>query len=171
MKKLVIALSMAAMFAACNNTPKQGVALVDTAALRQKVILDEQARVKAENDQKSLNDERAKLEAERNRLAATRRRVASQGSSSEPNVGTSANTAATGSGTVTEAPAKKGWSDAAKGTVIGVAGGAIAGALIDKNHAQGALIGGVVGAAGGYIIGRAKDRKTGRVVPKNPPQQ
>ncbi len=134
---------------------------------KQKAILDEQARVKAENDAKALNDERANLEAERHRLAATRHRVER---SSDGNVGSSANTDATGSGTASEAPAKKGWSDAAKGTAIGAGAGAIAGALLDKNHAQGALIGGVVGAAGGYTIGRAKDRKTGRVV-KKPPQQ
>ena len=71
------------------------------------------------------------------------------------------------------APAKKGWSDAAKGTVIGAGAGAIAGALIDKNHAQGALIGGLVGGGTGYVVGRAKDRKTGRVVkkPVTPPNQ
>ena len=69
-----------------------------------------------------------------------------------------------------EAPAhakKKGWSDAAKGTVIGAGAGAIGGALIDKKHGRGAIIGGVVGAGAGYLIGRDKDRKSGRVQPKN----
>lgn len=173
MKKLLVALSMIAVFASCNNKPKETVVVIDTTAIKQKAILEEQARVKAEADAKSLNDERAKLEAERNRLAATRRRIASgsgSGTASNPNVGTSANAPVTGSGTATEAPKKKGWSDAAKGTAIGAGVGALGGILIDKNDARGAIIGGVVGAAGGYIIGRAKDRKTGRVPPKQPQQ-
>jgi hypothetical protein len=175
MKKLFVALSMVAVFASCNSKPKETVVVIDTTAIKQKAILEEQARVKAEADAKALNDERAKLEAERNRLAATRRRIASgsgsgSSSASNPNVGTSANTPVTGSGTATEAPKKKGWSDAAKGAVIGAGAGALGGVLLDKNDARGAIIGGVVGAAGGYIIGRAKDRKTGRVPPKQPQQ-
>ena len=65
--------------------------------------------------------------------------------------------------TTTAAPKKKGWSSAAKGTVIGAATGAVAGAIIDKNHrGRGAVIGGVAGGGAGYIIGRKKDKKTGR---------
>jgi hypothetical protein len=61
------------------------------------------------------------------------------------------------------APKKKGWSSAAKGTVIGAATGAVAGAIIDKNHrGRGAVIGGAAGGGAGYIIGRKKDKKTGR---------
>lgn len=59
---------------------------------------------------------------------------------------------------------KKGWSDAAKGAVIGGVVGAGAGAVIDKNkRGRGAIIGGVVGAGAGYAIGRSRDRKSGRV--------
>ena len=54
---------------------------------------------------------------------------------------------------------KKGWSNAAKGAVIGGGAGAIGGAIISKKKGKGAIIGGVVGAAGGYIIGRSKDKK------------
>jgi len=58
---------------------------------------------------------------------------------------------------------KKGWSKAAKGAVIGGAGGAVAGAVINKkNRAVGAVIGGVLGAGGGYVIGRSQDKKDGR---------
>jgi septal ring factor EnvC (AmiA/AmiB activator) len=65
--------------------------------------------------------------------------------------------------TTTAAPKKKGWSSAAKGTAIGAATGAVAGAIIDKNHrGRGAVIGGVAGGGAGYIIGRKKDKKTGR---------
>ncbi|RTL56354.1 MAG: glycine zipper 2TM domain-containing protein [Sphingobacteriales bacterium] len=68
-----------------------------------------------------------------------------------------------GTGTTYEAPRKKGWSHAAKGTAIGAGAGAVAGAIIDKKHGRGAVIGAVVGAGAGYIIGRQKDKKTGRV--------
>ena len=54
---------------------------------------------------------------------------------------------------------KKGWSDAAKGAVIGGAAGAIGGAIINgKNRGTGAIIGAVIGAAGGYVIGRKRDK-------------
>ncbi len=64
-------------------------------------------------------------------------------------------------------PAKKGWSSAAKGAVIGAGAGALGGVLIDKKDGRGAIIGGVIGAGTGYLIGRDKDRKSGRVQPRN----
>ena len=55
---------------------------------------------------------------------------------------------------------KKGWSNRAKGAVIGAATGAAAGAVIHKKkRGVGGIVGGVVGAAAGYGIGRHKDRK------------
>ncbi|MEO7049718.1 MAG: YMGG-like glycine zipper-containing protein [Ferruginibacter sp.] len=76
---------------------------------------------------------------------------------------TTATTPATTTGTTTTtAPVapekKKGWSNSAKGAVIGGVGGAAAGAVIGKNG-KGAIIGGIIGAAGGYIIGKKKDKK------------
>jgi hypothetical protein len=58
---------------------------------------------------------------------------------------------------------KKGWSKAAKGTVIGAGSGAVVGAVVSKKKGKGAIIGGAVGAGAGYIIGRSKDKKDGRV--------
>jgi YMGG-like Gly-zipper len=58
---------------------------------------------------------------------------------------------------------KKGWSKSAKGAVIGGAGGAVAGAVINKrNRGAGAVVGGIIGAGAGYVIGRAEDKKDGR---------
>jgi hypothetical protein len=69
----------------------------------------------------------------------------------------------TSSGSTTTAPAKKGWSKAAKGAVIGGAGGAVLGAVINKrNRVAGGVIGGVLGAGVGYGIGRSQDKKDGR---------
>lgn len=61
------------------------------------------------------------------------------------------------------APRKKGWSKAAKGTVIGAGTGAVAGAIINKkDRGTGAVIGGILGAGAGYGIGRSMDKKDGR---------
>lgn len=57
---------------------------------------------------------------------------------------------------------KKGWSNRAKGAVIGGAAGAVGGAIISKKKGTGAVIGGLAGAAGGYIIGNEKDKKQNR---------
>lgn len=62
---------------------------------------------------------------------------------------------------------KKGISEAAKGTAIGVVSGAALGAIVNKkNRGGGAVVGGIIGGATGYTLGRAQDRKSGRVVPK-----
>lgn len=57
---------------------------------------------------------------------------------------------------------KKGWSNRAKGTVIGAGSGAIVGAIVSKKKGAGAVIGGLIGAGAGYVIGNEKDRKNGR---------
>lgn len=63
---------------------------------------------------------------------------------------------------------KKGWSNAAKGAVIGGVAGAIGGAVINKkSRGAGAVIGAVIGAAGGYAIGRSKDKKAANADPFN----
>jgi hypothetical protein len=64
---------------------------------------------------------------------------------------------------VYQQPKKRGWSAKAKGAVIGGAGGAIAGAVINKrNRPVGALIGGVLGAGAGTGIGAILDKRNGR---------
>lgn len=58
---------------------------------------------------------------------------------------------------------KKGWSKAAKGSVIGAGAGAAAGALLVKNNrGLGAVIGGIVGGGVGYGVGHSMDKKDGR---------
>ncbi|MEO7983457.1 MAG: glycine zipper domain-containing protein [Bacteroidota bacterium] len=58
---------------------------------------------------------------------------------------------------------KRGWSKSAKYSVIGGAGGAVLGAVINKrNRLAGGVIGGVLGGGLGYGIGRSKDKKEGR---------
>jgi len=62
-----------------------------------------------------------------------------------------------------KATAKKGWSRKAKGAVIGGGGGAILGAVINKNNRLvGGALGGALGAGIGYVIGNELDKKHGR---------
>lgn len=57
-------------------------------------------------------------------------------------------------------PAKKGWTNAAKGAVIGAGAGAVAGAVIaKKNRPLGALIGVVAGGGTGFGVGKIFDNK------------
>ena len=58
---------------------------------------------------------------------------------------------------------KKGWSNTAKGAVIGAGVGAIGGAVINKNNrVKGAVIGAVIGGAAGAGTGIILDRKKKR---------
>ena len=151
MKKLFVLITLAAVFAACQSTPKVPVVVVDTVAIRQKAVLEEQTRVQAEKD--SINraaDLKRERRAERNEAARENQSVAGYKDAANE----------------TPAPAKKkGWSDAAKGTAIGAGVGAIAGGIIGHNLG-GAAIGAAAGGGAGYLIGRGKDRKSGRVVKK-----
>lgn len=173
MKKVLLALTIAATFAACTGKPKETAVLIDTTAIKQKAVLEEQAKAKA------ADDERNRLAAEKksaeknyvnsNRTVHHSSTVHHSGTSNRSNsgtnnsnVGTSASPSSNGSGTVYQEP-KRGMSSAAKGAIIGGVGGAVAGGIIGHN-AKGAIIGGAVGAGTGYVIGRSKDRKSGRVV-------
>lgn len=81
------------------------------------------------------------------------------------NSSTAANSSGSMSSSSThEAKTKKGWSKAAKYSVIGGGAGAILGAVINKkNRVAGGVIGGVIGGGVGYGIGRSQDKKDGRV--------
>jgi hypothetical protein len=58
---------------------------------------------------------------------------------------------------------KKGLGNVSKGAIIGAGTGAVAGAIIDKKHGEGAIVGGLIGAgagaATGVIINQAQKKK------------
>jgi hypothetical protein len=56
-------------------------------------------------------------------------------------------------------PKKKGWSNVAKGAVIGGVVGAGTGVAVSNNKVKGGIIGGVVGAAAGAGVGAIIDKK------------
>ncbi len=66
-------------------------------------------------------------------------------------------TSGTNSATTTTTTKKKGWSNTAKGAVIGAGVGAATGAIVSKKKGEGAIIGGLVGAAVGTGTGAVID--------------
>jgi hypothetical protein len=78
------------------------------------------------------------------------------------NATTTRNTSTATTTTTKTTTKKKGWSNRAKGTVIGAGSGAIIGAIVSKKKGAGAIIGGLIGAGAGYVVGNEKDRKNGR---------
>ena len=173
MKKILIAVGAVVILAACSqNNPRtaaetQTLRPADTAGLAQFQAWkaqNELATTQALQAQQ-LAEQQPVREVVRERVvyvseprSTTRRSTSTARRSSS---GSNSGTYSSGSGTTQQQ--KKGWSKAAKGAVIGGAGGAVVGAVVNKrNRAAGAVIGGVLGGAVGYGIGRSQDKKDGR---------
>lgn len=157
MKKFLPALGIVAVFAACNTN--NSAAEQELAILKAKqATIDSMNLVVAEKE--AIAEENAvsyvaaaKKTSAARRTSSPRRATSQYASYSEPAV-------------LPTAPVeekKKGWSNKAKGAVIGGVVGAGAGAVISKEKkVQGAIIGGILGAAGGYGVGAILDKKNGR---------
>ena len=157
MKKLFFLLTVVTVFAACknkvNSIPKNMV-LVDTTGLSQSNATTDAAKVN-----NSGNYTWGSAEKSRN----TSHPVYKDNNTTATNT-TTTNTTTTTTPAATQAtPRDKGWSDAAKGTVIGAGTGAVVGAIVSKDKGKGAIIGTIIGAGAGYAVGRHRDRKSGRV--------
>ncbi|MHA4895104.1 YMGG-like glycine zipper-containing protein [Pedobacter sp. PWIIR3] len=159
MKHLFSVLGIAIMLSACSNNAKQ------QELARQQEIAKQQAVAAVKDSLKLDSFRRAEaMKVENEKVAARVREekrtlLLAERNEAAPSPRTYSETETT--------TKKKGWSSAAKGTVIGAGAGALGGVLIDKKDGRGAIIGGLVGAGAGYLIGRDKDRKSGRVQPKN----
>lgn len=158
MKYVFAILAIAITFPACKNNAKEEAAMKQKAmiAVRDSLKLDSFKRADEKKKQDELvaarvAEEKARIREEKRTLLLSERTDAAPAPTQ-----------------YSETPAKKkGWSAAAKGTVIGAGAGALGGVLLDKKDGRGAIIGGLVGAGTGYLIGRDQDRKSGRVQPKN----
>ncbi|KQR67311.1 YMGG-like glycine zipper-containing protein [Pedobacter sp. Leaf176] len=165
MKKIFVVLALSSVMFACNNKAKEEAALKQQQAEKELAVKAVKDSLRLDSFKKAelVKKEQAE-EAQRQAELAAARRAGARSSRSYASSGSSTTSSYGG----TQPTAKKqGWSDAAKGTVIGAAAGAVGGALIDKKKGRGAIIGGLAGAGGGYLIGRGEDRKSGRVQPKN----
>lgn len=159
MKKLFAIVALSSVMFACNNKAKQEEA-------SKQAMIQKQEQVKSIKDSMRL-DSFAKAEAVKKEKVKKDSEVAAAykagRNSHESRASTNSSTSSSSYGGTQPTAKKAGWSDAAKGSVIGGAAGAVGGAIIDKKHGQGAIIGGVLGAGTGYLIGRGNDRKSGRV--------
>ncbi|WP_256009813.1 YMGG-like glycine zipper-containing protein [Desertivirga xinjiangensis] len=148
-KSIQYIFAIAALFAGCNNGSKTEAQAREVALkqIRDSIKLDS-FRV-AEVRQVELAKEKAELASSKN---------TSGNSSSQKTYVNGISESYTSS-----EPARKGWSKAAKGAVIGAGAGALTGVIVDKKDGRGAVIGGLAGAGAGYVIGRSQDKKDGRV--------
>jgi hypothetical protein len=170
MKKTLSVITIAAVMAACNSNPQQGIgnATVSTVKVADTIGLAEYQAWKAQKEMADFNAYQQSKNAIASNTAAPVRKVAKTSPAGTVKVKKPVAQSGSGSSTTTtsypaKAPEKKGWSKAAKGTAIGAGSGAVIGAVINKrNRAVGAVIGGVAGGAVGYGIGRHMDKKDGR---------
>lgn len=147
MKKLISVFMITCIFAACNNAQQ------DLESAKKQKTIDSLngvvAKQKIIDSMKAAETAKAKIKTTKVEYGAASNQT------TEP----------------ASAPKKKGWSSAAKGAVIGAGAGAIAGAIIDKKHGEGAIVGGLIGAgvgAGtGAIIDNNKKKKSARVPNSN----
>jgi hypothetical protein len=184
MKKILTFISGAALLAACNSNPNTeavvkptnapGVTiLADTSGLSEFQAWKANAALRAEENAALAEGKTAVVSYDEPKTTVRKTSSAPRRTSTARRTSTS-NNRTYSSGSATTAPStasypveqpqqKKGWSKAAKGAVIGGAGGAILGGVLAKNNrALGAVIGGVVGGGVGYGIGRSQDKKDGR---------
>jgi outer membrane lipoprotein SlyB len=156
MKKTLSILALAIIFTACKNKAGEPVnknmVLVDTTGLYKSNALTDVGGKYVINGN-AVVDENSNPMGQSIANAKIIRRKSAVTNYSQVNSNQSANI-----------PQDKGWSHAAKGTVVGAGTGAITGAILNKDHrGTGAIIGALIGAGTGYVIGRTTDKKTGRV--------
>jgi len=139
MKNIVMIIAAAGVlsFAACKNTDKQGIVQDET---RQATIDSMNAVAQKQHIIDSMKIENEKAiqikEAQQQKVVVVHDQAPAAA-----------------------APARKKWSGAAKGAVIGAGVGAVTGAIISKKKAEGAIIGGVAGAGVGAGVGAVLDDK------------
>lgn len=167
MKQMLPLFSAIVLLAACNSQPKTNVeaaapvpavVIADTAGLAQFQAWKAQHELADVKEYKSNAVAAAPVKKRYQKTSAPVRRPAAN-----PTVDTQSGTMNSESANTAQAPQKKGWSKAAKGTAIGAGSGAVVGAVINKkNRVVGGVIGGVAGGAVGYGIGRKLDKRDGR---------
>lgn len=148
MKKLLMVLSIASLFAACKSGSKSDlqtnkVMLTDTTGIYKNSASSDTGTV-----------------LQRGKKPSPVSKSQTSNSSTTSTKTSNDNTTSTSNATNTTTTTKNtGWSNRAKGAVIGGATGAVGGAIISKHKGTGAVVGGLAGAAGGYIIGNEIDKK------------
>lgn len=148
MKKLLMAVAIASVFAACKSDTKSDLET-------NKIIMSDTTGAYPAN---ASTDTGTALQRGERPLPVAKHTPERTSESPKREASSTGNETTT----TTTTTKKKGWSSRAKGAVIGGAAGAIGGAVISKHKGTGAVVGGVGGAAAGYIIGNEIDKKNNR---------
>lgn len=151
MKRIVTGLAFVSAIAACNSNNTNKEAEIQQA---KQYAIDSMKNAAAQQDAEAKATVASSTTSHYNngtRQHSSTRRTTTYRSYSEPA------TLPTATTTKRDRP---GWSNKAKGAVVGGVVGAVTGAAVSKNKkGKGAVIGGVVGAAGGYGVGAILDKK------------
>lgn len=145
MKKITCIMAAFFVLAACKNTADRAETIEDTRQATIDSMKTEMAKQEAEERrQRSIDSMKAVADAKAAEAAARAQRpVVVNNTTAEQE--------------------RKGWSNAAKGAVIGAGVGAVTGAAVSKKKGEGAVIGGLagagVGAGTGAIIDDSKKKK------------
>lgn len=163
MKRILSVFAIAATMAACNSNSRTA----GESTTMNPVVMPDTTGLAAYQQWKAQNELASYAAFQQGSVAAsegaTPQRTSSPRKSSAQRTRSSGSGGSMSSGSSNTAKAKKGWSKAAKGAVIGGVAGAAGGAIINKrNRVAGGVIGGVLGAGVGYGIGRSMDKKDGR---------
>lgn len=144
MKQILTGLAIVTAMAACNNNNTNKEAEIQQA---------KQYTIDSMKNAAALQEAEAKANAASKRsYSSASRNTTTYRSYSEPGSLPTTSTR--------DAHDRPGWSNKAKGAVVGGVVGAVTGAAVSKDKkAKGAVIGGVIGAAGGYGVGAILDKK------------
>jgi hypothetical protein len=146
MKNIAIILVAALALTSCKNTNADG-------------LTDEQAQAKS-LDSMRMAIEQQKIEIAKQKTIDSMNAVNAAVRESQTRTVVVTQPAANGGSTTTTTTEtkKKGWSNTAKGAVIGAGVGAVTGAVVDKKQpGKGAVIGGLIGAGAGAGTGAIID--------------
>jgi hypothetical protein len=160
---IAILAAIAVLMAACNRNPvaseQKTIPYEDTAGLSQ----FQAWKAMNERQDPMQQYQEGYQQGYQNAVAATKPAAPARKTTVRRPSTTSQNGSMTSTSTNT-AQKKKGWSKAAKYSVIGGATGGVLGAVINKkDRVKGGVIGAILGAGGGYVLGRSQDKKDGRV--------
>jgi len=176
-KTMIVLLAAAALFTACNNKdntasttipmPNPFINPMNTdgtdLSFAQRIMMESPEytnwrKQKIEDDR--VFNEQLDAKAAENKVVQQKKTAVIKPQTKATN-STASNTTDPNSNTTAAQPVKKrkGWSNAAKGTVIGAGTGAVVGVIVSKNKVKGGILGGLLGAGGGYVIGNEIDKK------------
>ncbi|MEC5167135.1 hypothetical protein RCH18_002885 [Flavobacterium sp. PL11] len=137
--KLVYFFLLSIVVISCQNQGKMDIQAAKKATVDSMKVVNEKQRVIDSMKLEIVKIEEAKIETKKEVIVV--------------------NQQAPSSTTTTTTTKKQGWSNTAKGAVIGAGVGAATGAIISKKKVQGAIIGGVAGAGVGAGTGAILDAK------------